>query len=474
MARYQYRVCGELGWMSNSGNALIHIANPSGSGKKLTIRSFEINPLHSATNAPVSAASTVFLLARATISGGIKLTPTRLDTDAPAWPSTVELVTRAGVASPGAVPIRRIAVAKQMIPTGLQWFGKQGGIKGCWAAVYNTPRRDADTEGVVVRAGEGLALYCSVLSLSIPLRVSVNLSRLGSPNRSYALRFFTSPLATGGAIFAINNLAGSGETVVLRSISVEEVGTFDSPYFQLVPGGQLVEGESTESVSILKMDTNYPSPASWIQVKQDVAMLPFGMPENALADSSSGSPKGFNYLKTKDFLGPVYRTLFPEFLPRRLNAVADFIPIGHKYQDQFFRQSGITIREGESIALVSGAETAAGATTAVGVSGWACFEFAATIDVEPKLAPTLTLIGLKPATEVRIFKAGTTIEVAGQETIDTGTFSWVFDPEETPAVDIAVLSETYQNLRLANFSLSLADVTIPIQQQSDRQYANPT
>jgi hypothetical protein len=31
----------------------------------------------------------------------------------------------------------------------------------------------------------------------------------------------------------------------------------------------------------------------------------------------------------------------------------------------------------------------------------------------------------------------------------------------------------YQNLRLLNVALSLADISIPVQQQVDRQYLNP-
>jgi len=79
---------------------------------------------------------------------------------------------------------------------------------------------------------------------------------------------------------------------------------------------------------------------------------------------------------------------------------------------------------------------------------------------------------LKNPSEVRIFDEGTTTELAGEENITDGTFTWVFDPAVYPAVDIAVLSLGYQNIRFTNFPLTLADTNIPVQQIVDRQYEN--
>lgn len=468
MARYQYRVAGTLGWMSNSGNALLAIANKPGSGKKITLARLEITPLHSTTVAPTTAPPTALTLARATVAGGEPIPVTKADTSSSAWPSTVRLVAGATVASPG-VAIRRIYALKQLDQSTLAWMGRQGGTAklGTLAA---SPRRDSSVENQVVRAGEGLALYVSDLRNAIPLRVTV---RLVIGSASYHATYFTVACAADQAIFGIDNTAGSGKVVALRGITVEEVGTFDSPYLQLVPVGALLEAENTSSPEIGKMDSAYPSPTAWLDVRQDVAMLPYGMPENALADSSTGSPKGFNYLKTKDFLGPVYRALFPEYIPHKPGGTPDFVPIGQRWAEQLVARAGITIREGESIALVSAAETAAGATAAVGCSGWSAFAFAATFNVEPKLAPVLTITGLKNPSEVRIYAAGTTTLLAGQESVTGGTFAWTFDPDTNPSVDIAVLALGYQNLRFPAFALTLADTAIPVQQQVDRQYLNP-
>jgi hypothetical protein len=129
------------------------------------------------------------------------------------------------------------------------------------------------------------------------------------------------------------------------------------------------------------------------------------------------------------------------------------------------------LNPGEGVALVSSAETAVGAQAAW--SGWPILHFGAVIDVEPQFSPTLTLTGLQNPSEVRIFDAGTTTEIAGQENITGGTFSWQYDTDAYSSVDIAILSLGYQNIRLTSFSLPTSgDSSVPIQQQLDRQYSN--
>lgn len=81
----------------------------------------------------------------------------------------------------------------------------------------------------------------------------------------------------------------------------------------------------------------------------------------------------------------------------------------------------------------------------------------------------LTLTGLDNPTEVRVYEAGTTNEVAGQESVTTGTF--VSTVSVTP-VDIRILSLDKENLKLSNIDLS-SDLSIDVQQFDDRQYENP-
>lgn len=86
---------------------------------------------------------------------------------------------------------------------------------------------------------------------------------------------------------------------------------------------------------------------------------------------------------------------------------------------------------------------------------------------------TLTLTGLKNPTEIRVFDAGTTTEIAGQESVTSGTFSAEIDAGTYPDVDISIISLGYQNTRLLDVDISAGDVSIPIQQVIDRQYNNP-
>lgn len=81
----------------------------------------------------------------------------------------------------------------------------------------------------------------------------------------------------------------------------------------------------------------------------------------------------------------------------------------------------------------------------------------------------LTLTGLQNPSEVRVYEAGTTTEVAGQENVTTGEFSATI---QTSSVDIVIASVTFQNIRLLAVDTS-NDISLPIQQRFDRNYENP-
>lgn len=83
---------------------------------------------------------------------------------------------------------------------------------------------------------------------------------------------------------------------------------------------------------------------------------------------------------------------------------------------------------------------------------------------------SITLTGLKNPSEVRVFSAGTTTEIAGSETVTSGSF--IFSVGSGVAVDIAILALGYQNLRILNYSTT-SDTSLPISQVIDRQYLNP-
>ena len=87
--------------------------------------------------------------------------------------------------------------------------------------------------------------------------------------------------------------------------------------------------------------------------------------------------------------------------------------------------------------------------------------------------PKLTLTGLQNPTEIRVYDAGTTTEIAGEEAVTSGTFSTSIDDLAYPSVDIAIVSLGYQNRRILGQDMTSGDVTLPIQQRIDRQYENP-
>jgi len=481
----QYRLSGEFAWMANSGNALIAIANPVGSNKKLVVKSFEIACLASLSTASVAAAVAKLLtLSRATVAGGETKSTVSMDSAADPLPSTIRVATGSTVESP--TNIGQVGVLKQANVVSLAWGLARQRLPGRLGGIARRRRGGyAESEGLILRAGESLALYDPTFAHSTPLRVHVRLALAGTPDRTYESTYYTNLLASGAAALSITNEAGSGEVVTILSISLEEVGSFETPYFQLVPAGAINPDSAVNELDVvtaLKLDTASPDHTAAMKIYTDVQILPYGLPENALSDASTGSPRGFSYLKTKDFLGPVYRVLFPEYVGIKPGLAPDGLGhalCGHMSTDMGIRGrrgrqgADITVREGEIIALVSAAETAAGAASAVGSAGWASYHFAVTLSVEPKAAPTLSLTGLKNPTEIRIFDAGTTTQITGQEDVTSGTFSWVYDPELYPLVDISILALGYQNTRLTNIALGFTDVTIPVQQQLDRQYRNP-
>jgi hypothetical protein len=90
------------------------------------------------------------------------------------------------------------------------------------------------------------------------------------------------------------------------------------------------------------------------------------------------------------------------------------------------------------------------------------------VTVSFQASSSLTLTNLKVNTEVRVYQAGTTTEVAGVENSGTSeTFSI-----NVGSVDIVIhnLNYLYQKLFAID---TTSDRSIPIQQQIDRQYENP-
>ena len=80
----------------------------------------------------------------------------------------------------------------------------------------------------------------------------------------------------------------------------------------------------------------------------------------------------------------------------------------------------------------------------------------------------LTLTGLQPNTEIRVFQAGTTTEIAGIE--NSGT-TFLDDTIAVNSVDIVVHHVEYEHIRISGADTS-SNLTLPIQQRFDRGYNN--
>jgi hypothetical protein len=107
----------------------------------------------------------------------------------------------------------------------------------------------------------------------------------------------------------------------------------------------------------------------------------------------------------------------------------------------------------------------------VNVTNIAGFATPGTVSTQ-SVASSLTFTGLATSSEVRIYTAGTTTELAGIENTDgTGIFTYNYSTGGN--VDIQIYNIQYQPIRYTNFTLGASSTTIPIQQQYDRNYFNP-
>lgn len=89
--------------------------------------------------------------------------------------------------------------------------------------------------------------------------------------------------------------------------------------------------------------------------------------------------------------------------------------------------------------------------------------------VEFVSASTLTFTGVKDGSEIRVYQAGTTIELDGIESVAGGTFSCSIS---VGAVDAVVFALGYLEVRYYGLTTS-SDLSVPVQQSVDRQYQNP-
>jgi hypothetical protein len=583
MAKKQYRYTGDSKWMGLSGNALIALYNPLGSGKKLAVHSVEIynkNTLGYQTGAAdafTPAPTRIRIAYVSAIAGGETLTPAKFNSTAAAWPSDVEVKTKsiytptyinwngsvtytdATVAvgdvtfTPGSAPGW---IANEHRDAGRYFIGTSGNVdtyrivangtgdltveppftsassttgyvaevqevvhhgfmktwtpatssvnvssrgyinQNNWAGtgrVFGTGL-NTNQQPIFIRANERLAIFANnYLNASIPLFVEATLVVEGTPNQTYQLSFYTHSTSQNETLLSINNLTGSGEVVRLVGLSVTEVGALDTPYFQLVPFGALDPNSFTDTdKQLTAVPTNSADGAlntNHAKLFTNVPVIPSGVPISYIAEGApaAATPRGFNYLNTKDFIGPAYMTYFPEAAAYKIPNTSFWTAgapgtFGAHVSQEYSKIKGfggapIIVREGESIGLVSGAETATG-TTSVGISGFGAYEFSLTFTVEDAVTPTVEFTGLKIGSEVRAYTGTdplTATEIPGSGTESTVGTSHSFTHDVAGQNGYVVIFHTdYLPIKQDFTPYLAAVVSIPIQQTADRQYNNPT
>jgi hypothetical protein len=464
----QYRLNTEANWQSMFGQAILAFVNTSGSGRKITFRSFEIE-VNSSTRGTLQVGSIATLYRCASASGeNMNYKALRLDS-ATALPSGV-VVRRGGGGNSYSTRLTGINIARSGAAAGTQNVLNTKQPWGRYGGVYRSQRRATNVvEPHVVASGEAIVAMPTAMFYSCPVRIHATVAVNG---KTVVWEYVTSPV-DGQSIFSLENTGAA--TVKLLSLGVQEVGTTDTPYLRLVPVGQ-IKGEDVNDSSkqiqsqLLPMDSTYPA-LSALTVYTDVGIVPFGVPEQYLTDTTAGTPRGFNYLHTKDFNGPTLRVFFPEMQGYN-SGIGTEDTCGYRFamknQDIGVLKSGICLNPGEGIALVASAETAVGVQAAY--SGWQSVRFAAQIDDEPQFAPYLTLTGIAPGSDVVILSAGTTTVLTSVDSLGSSSFSWAYDPDVVTSVDVCLYMPGKIPFAVRGLSLGVAGATVPVSQAIDPSY----
>jgi hypothetical protein len=469
-----YRVGGKMEWSAQSGQAIIALQNFNGSGRKVTVQRIDVDVLTSCQGASgaILRGQQFVQVQRGTLGGGGEpVAFTENDTNSSALPAQVTAWTLAGLDSPST--LGRLYINRNFTAVGFNdaasmvQHGKLATLLGK-RGMYSS-----SLEAYVLREGECLALVPSNDRSTVPMEVSADV-RVGT--RCYTLRCYTWALCGGLSMLSINNGTGSGVVVEVLNIRLSELGSTDTPYLQVVPVGSIDPAAIAPAMRLtpIKNDTASPTlDTAKVAAFANVAILPSGVPQSYIQESSAGTPKGFNYLHTKDFAGPVYRVCFPEL---RVGAT-ELFPDGGPY---FLRQinllgtknnAGVVLRPGEGIAVCSAAENATGSV--VGVSAWTSLEIWLTITDEPLIAPSVTLTGLATGAVVAVVQQNTEtlIEVLA-ESGGSVTYNYTANPGTFVDFNILAAGKTWQ--QLADFELVEAIQSIPITQTTDLVYDGAT
>jgi hypothetical protein len=340
-----------------------------------------------------------------------------------------------------------------------------------------------DQNAVSINPGEILAIGVRLANYNNPLQISGTITIDTSPVSVYSFSEFVYSQGDNSALISINNQVGSGRIVTLKNVEVYQIGDLNTPYFQLVPISSIdttSQNDNIKKLTPIAFDSDQEAITDDIlQVCLDTPIAVSGLPASYISEGSNAIPKGFNFLNSKDFLGPTYMNIFPEYAAFKSTNAAFYGGVntgtfGSHFSANYdnLLTNEIVLNQGEGLAIVSAAESATG-TVAIPLASSGSFDYEIIFEVSSAFTPTLTLIGLVPDSEVRILlSSDNNIELSGIESSGT-SFSYTYEFEPNIFVDIIVHKETHEYIRIKNFSLPSTDTVLPIDQRFDRNYLNP-
>ena len=467
MARSQYRYFGQLYWQSMSGNAMLAIANGLSSGKKIKVQSLEVKSDIIGTISNFSRLSLMRGTSNPEDGDVCNLSPQ--DTEA-VLPSGIQVVKNSSFV-PSSTPFMSSDMIQTSNGTGSSLSQKffYSSLRGSGNDLfYHNTRKSYGVENITVNPGEAVGIFCSGISTRnqiLMARYTILVS--GSPKRTW-IGSTVLQVNPNSAALVFRNESVS-DVFEIKSIALSYLGT-DTTYLQVVPIGKIdpnALGDLSRNVPLLKMDTDHDNLSSNIKVLQDVPMLPLGVPENALSNASTLTPKGYNYLHTKDFTGPQYSVMFPEHTGKAVpNGSFDARLVGTSGKNHNLLSKGapIVLNPGEGLAIVSGAESAASGQ--VGTAGWQALNFGLVFSVESFLS--LTLTNLVNGSDVVILEAGTETVLEQSDQVSSGSYQYSYDAPTN--IDIFVIKQGYIPLYIRNYPLGSVSGTIPISQIVDRNF----
>jgi hypothetical protein len=276
----------------------------------------------------------------------------------------------------------------------------------------------------------------------------------------------------------MNNALDRNVKVYVKELRVHEVGDSSTPFLRVVPIGAINPdflANTQARLPVVKMDSAAPDLSSSVALLvANAPIQPFGVPDVYLAQSSTGTPQGVNYLHTKDFVGPQYAVMFSEQTGSSdPGGSSDTRLLGLNPRQASIKGfcAPIVVREGEAIGLVSSAELATG-SSAVGLSGWQSLDFAIQFSVEPTVIPSITVTGVVPGSDVVILDAGTDTVLASGDAISGTSFAWEYDADLVNTVDICIYKQGYIPLTFRGLDPGSAGIIIPISQVVDRNFVS--